>query len=95
MYELRFHRKVDKELADLPIEVRKKVKYEFFPSLSESSTIGKPLSGALSGVWKLSFRASNTDYRIAYEIDDSNKVVYIIMVGKREGFYERLKRRLS
>lgn len=94
MYELRFHRKVDKELADLPIEVKKKVKYELFPSLSESPTIGKPLSGALSGVWKFSFRTSNTDYRIAYEIDDNNKVVYIIMVEKREGFYERLKRRL-
>ena len=56
MYELRFHRKVDKELADLPIEVKKKVKYELFPSLSESPTIGKPLSGALSGEWKFSFR---------------------------------------
>jgi len=94
MYELRFHRKVDKELANLPIKVRKKIKYGFFPSLSEKPTIGKVLSGELSGVWKLSFRASNTDYRIAYEINEDSKVVYIIMLGKREGFYERLKRRL-
>jgi len=24
MYELRFHRKVDKEIADLPVEIKKK-----------------------------------------------------------------------
>jgi addiction module RelE/StbE family toxin len=95
MYELRFHRKVDKEIADLPVEVKKKIKQEFLPLLTEKPIIGKPLSGELSGVWRLSFRASNTDYRIAYEIDENNKIVYVIMIGKREGFYERLKRRLQ
>ncbi len=95
MYELRFHRKVDKELANLSPEIRKKIKYEHLSLLSEKPTSGKALSGDLSGVWKFSFRASNTDYRVAYEINEKEKVVYIIMIGKREGFYERLRRRLG
>lgn len=31
----------------------------------------------------------------AYEINEKEKVVYVIMIGKREGFYERLRRRLG
>jgi hypothetical protein len=43
--------------------------------------------------WKLSFRQSRVGYRIAYEIDEKEKAVYVLMVGKRERFYERLERR--
>jgi mRNA-degrading endonuclease RelE of RelBE toxin-antitoxin system len=94
MYELRFHREVDKELKNVPIEVRRKVKNYYFPRLAEEPrSAGTRLSGGLSGFWRLDFKMVRTEYRIAYEIDDEENVVYVLMVGKRESFYERLKRR--
>jgi len=35
MYELRFHRSVDKELKNILIEVRRKIKNYYFPILAE------------------------------------------------------------
>ena len=55
---------------------------------------GKALSGGLSGFCRLDFKMMKTEYRIAYEIVDAENAVNILMVGKRDSFYERLKRRL-
>jgi len=94
MYELRFHKKVDKELKNLPIEVRRKIKNYYFPRLAEEPhSAGIPLLGGLSEFWRLDFKMMRTDYRIAYEVDDRENAVYVLMVGKRESFYERLRRR--
>ncbi len=94
MYELRFHPRVDKELIQLPAEVRRKIRDAHLPAIStDPHKAGERLSGLLKGFWKLSFRHSKVDYRIAYEIDEKEKAVYILMVGKRERFYERLERR--
>jgi len=65
-----------------------------FPAITaEPYKAGERLSGLLKGFWKRSFRRSRVDCRIAYEIDEKEKAVYILMVGKRERFYERLERR--
>ena len=94
MYELRFHPQVDKELGLLPKQVRKVTKDVHLPAISgDPHRSGERLSGLLKGFWKLSFRKSGVDYRIAYEINDKERFVYILMVGKREKFYERLQRR--
>lgn len=94
MYELRFHRKVDKEIEKLPKEVKRKIKNVYFPLLEkEPKNKGKPLSGPLAGLWRLSFKMLNNEYRIAYEINDNENAVYILMIGKREKFYDRLKKR--
>jgi len=96
MYELRFHRKVDKELEKLPFEVRRKIKKVYFPLLEKDpKSKGKPLSGSLSGLWRLSFKMINTEYRIAYEIDEKESIVYVLMIGKREKFYDKLKKRFN
>ena len=96
MYELRFHPHVDKELELLPKQVRKIIKDVHLPTISNNPhKAGERLSGLLKGFWKLSFRQSRVDYRIAYEIDEKEKTVYILMVRKREKFYERLERRVK
>ena len=95
MYELRFHRNVDKELKNIPTAVRRRIKNHYFPMLAEKpNTAGKALSGGLSRFWRLDFKMMRTEYRIAYEIVDDENAVNILMVGKRESFYERLRRRL-
>jgi mRNA-degrading endonuclease RelE of RelBE toxin-antitoxin system len=95
MYELRVHRKVDKELSYFPQEVRSQIKTTFLPLISvDPKSAGRRLSGNMSGYWRFDFRESGVDYRIAYEVDEEEKVVYILMVGKRERFYKRLRRLL-
>jgi len=96
MYKLRFHPQVDKELEQLPLEVRRIIKNVHLPAIStDPYKAGERLSGLLKGFWKRSFRQSRVDYRIAYEIDEKEKTVYILMVRKREKFYERLERRVK
>lgn len=34
------------------------------------------------------------DYRIVYEILKEDQIVLVLMMGKREGFYQALRRRL-
>ena len=51
MYELRFHRNVDKELKNIPIEVRRRIKNHYLPMLAEKPhTAGKALSGGISAL---------------------------------------------
>ncbi len=87
MYELRFHRKVDKELATLPKKVRKCLKHELFARIAaQPQRAGKPLGGSLSGFWRLDFKVDRVDYRVAYEIATDEQAVYILMIGKRREF---------
>jgi len=96
MYELRFHPKVDKELSNLSSEVRNVISNEHLLFISEDPRkSGKPLTAALKGFWRRDFNCEGTSYRIAYEIDDKEKAIYILMIGKRESFYERLQRRVN
>jgi len=94
MYELRFHPKVDKELSKFLPEIRKVIRDEHLLAIAdEPYKSGKPLKGTLRGFWRRDFSYEGVSYRIAYEIDDREDVVYILMIGKRESFYERLHRR--
>jgi mRNA-degrading endonuclease RelE of RelBE toxin-antitoxin system len=56
--------------------------------------VNENLHGDLEGASSYHFRKNKADYRIAYSIDNSRKVVYFLMMAKRENFYEILKRRL-
>ena len=83
-------------MAHFPQEVRGEIKKTFLPLLSmDPISAGRRLTGNLSGYWRFDFRGSGVDYRIAYELDEEEKVVYILMVEKRERFYERLLRLVS
>lgn len=94
MYELRFHPQVDKELEALPKTVRAIIKNSYLPHIAASPwNVGKPLSGTLKQFRVLIFSHRGVSYRIAYEIEKKSQIVYVLMVRKREGFYERLKRR--
>ena len=52
------------------------------------------LTGDLSGICSYHFKKEKVEYRISYIIDELQKIVYFLMIGKRENFYEILRRRL-
>lgn len=41
------------------------------------------------------FNFAGSSYRIAYQVNEERKIVYIKLAHKREGFYKRLKRALG
>ena len=84
MYELRFHPQVDREL-----------KAKHLPTLQASPLeAGQALSGPLRRFRRYAFSYRGVSYRIVYEVEREAGVVYVLMIGKREGFYERLRRRV-
>jgi len=85
---------VRRDFKKLPHPVYIKIE-EWFDSLSLDPYQGEPLHGLLKGFWKVSFNVQNVSYRIVYQILKTEKVVLIIMVGSREGFYEQLSRRIK
>jgi len=36
------------------------------------------------------YRIRVGDYRIIYSVDEESKVVYVVIIGRREGVYDRL-----
>lgn len=96
MYELRFHPAVDKELESLHKDLRREIRNHHFQAISSNPREeGEILRGPLKGYWRRSLRWRGVEYRISYEIDEEEKVVYILMVRKREKFYSLLRRRVK
>jgi len=95
MYKLRFHPQVDRELKTLPKGVRAELKAKHLLQIqADPLGAGRPLVGPLRRFRKYAFAYRGVSYRIVYEVDREEGVVYVLMIGKREGFYQRLKRRL-
>lgn len=58
--------------------------------------IGHALSGDLSGIRSLDISVKGSGaFRAVYEIDGPERVCRVVAIGPREGFYERLRRRLN
>ncbi len=53
---------------------------------------GEKLHGSLSFLFSFHFKFQNVQYRVAYTIDEMQKLVIIHFVGPRENFYHRLRR---
>jgi hypothetical protein len=57
---------------------------------------GHPLSGDLSGIRSLDISVKGSGaFRAAFEVDGLEKVCRVVAIGPREGFYERLRRRMN
>jgi mRNA-degrading endonuclease RelE of RelBE toxin-antitoxin system len=63
--------------------------------LDDPYEVGEALHGSLEGISTYHFRLNRVEYRIAFAVKEESKTVYILMVAKRENFYEILRRRLS
>lgn len=66
-----------------------------FPSIATDPFHGVPLRGELRGLWKLVAHHGGVNYRVVYEPDTKRRTVFVLSVGPRGGFYERLHRRVG
>jgi len=79
-------RKLDKRLQGLIGE-------EHFTNIEKDPFKAVPLLYEFKGLWSYHFSYKGTQYRIVYEIYPEERIVLVIMVGSREGFYQTLRRR--
>ena len=92
MYEIAFQSSVEKDIKKLDRSVRDKVKDEVLNLIRENPEIGEELLGDLAGIRSFHFEHNRVQYRIACVVEDD--IIYVLMVAKRENFYDVLKRRL-
>jgi len=52
------------------------------------------LKGKLSHLYSYHFQKNSTQYRIAYEILEDDKIIFHYMVATRENFYKKLSNRV-
>lgn len=93
-YTIQFHPDLKRDLKAVPKHIHTALLNDHFPRLQNNPRIGKPLTGVLAGLYSYAIKFPGAQYRIAYQIIESDSVVFVFMVGRREGFYQRLEQRL-
>ncbi|MEW6102626.1 MAG: type II toxin-antitoxin system RelE/ParE family toxin [bacterium] len=94
MYTIAFLSAVRKDIKRLDKRLKEKIRNEEIRKIEKDPYIAEPLSSCFKGLWSYHFSYEGTEYRIVYEIYPKEKIVLIIMIRKREKFYEVLKRRI-
>ena len=95
-YKDAYHPKIKSDLKKLDKPVAKEIFDTHIDKiLLDPHTAGEALHGSLLGIWSYHFTRNKVGYRIAYAVKEESRTVYVLMIGKRESFYEILRRRLS
>ncbi len=95
MFELKAIRAVKKDLKSLHPKLAEEIKSYYFKKIRESPHQSFELGYSFKGLRSYHFNFEGTSYRIVYEVFEKDKLVVVILIGTRENFYERLKRRLN
>lgn len=91
MYRILITPSAKKEAKKLPKNARI-ASVESAQKLKSSPYLGEKLSGSLHFLYSLHFKVGGKDYRLAYTIDNKNKIIVVHLIGVRENFYQKLKR---
>ena len=93
-YRDAYHPRIKAEIKKFDLRLKEEIRKTHIPAILENPRIGKKLQGKLSNVYSYHFRYKGQSYRIAYTVDEINKIVGVLKIGKRENFYDILKRRI-
>ncbi|TSC72113.1 MAG: hypothetical protein G01um101438_741 [Parcubacteria group bacterium Gr01-1014_38] len=94
-FRLLFHPAIRRDLRKLPKQTAIYLVQEVFPAIAEDPFRGVRLSGELKDLWKVVAHHGGVSYRIVYEPDTRARTIFVLSVGARGGFYERLRRRVG
>ncbi|PIU30822.1 MAG: plasmid stabilization protein [Syntrophobacteraceae bacterium CG07_land_8_20_14_0_80_61_8] len=95
MFKDRYHPAVKKDLKKLDQAARQDIKAAWIPKLLSDPYCGEELTGILAAIRSFHFKIRGMDYRIAYVVKENEQIIDVLMIGKRESFYQVLKRRLE
>ena len=81
-----------KSAKKLPVSVRQEVVRFSREIIAINPYDAEQLRKPLDECRSFHFKMNNVHYRIAYRIVADKKRIDVVLVGSREGFYERLRR---
>lgn len=93
-YELIIPNAVQKDLRRLSPQLQEGLLFQHFPTIQKAPHEAPFLKGEFRGMRKYALSFQGTEYRITYRVVEATKSVVLIMVGSREGYYERLRQRI-
>jgi len=94
LFEIKSIKAVKKDMKKLSQEVLRDIETIHFKNIRENPFQSEELGYSFSGIRSYHFKHKVASYRIIYEIFEEDELIIVIMIGPREGFYERLKRRI-
>lgn len=89
-----FHPKFKSDLKKIDKSVAIEIKEKHLDIILNNPLESKPLKGKLSHIRSYHFQKNSTQYRIAYEVLESEEVVFHYMIATRENFYKKLENRI-
>ena len=84
MYKDRYHPSVKKDPKKLGPITRKDIKNDWIQEILTDPCRGEELSGILKGIRSFHFKIRATNYRVAYTIEENEKIVNVLIPQKRE-----------
>lgn len=95
MFEIEFSKSFVKDFKKITHEVQKEFMGKWIPRLQSDPLQGLAFSGKnLKAFRRLKFRTKKNDYRVVYEIKNTEVFVILLAIGSRENFYKRIQTRL-
>lgn len=95
MFKERYHPAVKKDMRKIDRGAREKIKNVWLPKLLSEPHEGKELTGPLSGIRSYNCKVGKVQYRIAYVLEESDFIINVLMIAKRESFYQILSKRIK
>lgn len=93
MYEIKAISAVKKDLKKLSLDLVMDVKDIHFNNIRNHPFESCELGYSFKGLRSYHFNFKGKAYRIVYEVFSEDRLIVVILVGPRENFYEKLKRR--
>jgi len=90
-----FHPKFKSDLKKIDKSVAKEIKEKHLDIILTNPLEFEFLKGKLSHLRSYHFQKNSTQYRIAYEVMEDDKIVFHYMVATRENFYKKLENRVT
>jgi addiction module RelE/StbE family toxin len=90
-----FHPKFKSDLKKIDKSVAKEIKEKHLDIILTNPLEFEFLKGKLSHLRSYHFQKNSTQYRIAYEVMENDKIVFHYMVATRENFYKKLENRVT
>jgi len=93
VYKDLYHPKIKKDLKNIDKLVKTAFINNHLDNILTNPIKYNELLGSLKGIYSYHFKINNVEYRACYTINEKDKEVYFLMIGKRENIYDILKRR--
>ena len=83
------------DIKRLPQALVSELREVHLKAIQNDPAVGLPLKGALKGILPYHFHHIRNQYRIAYVHNVAENQLTVLMIRKRENFYDTLQQRLS